>query len=281
MATTSGCCEGKIRCVKGILWNKYSVTISYCSHVETRWRAGCCRSEKMEWSHILGPTAGWVLSNLYSVQLRGPFHVDLIKADVGWWALSKEKKKGKRNNADKKKEYPLPRWPMRSLGQGPMLGHYYFTATLFLPTCHVAGQVLWRPVQSLDFSLLSNRGCQAPLWACDLPVCPVTTCQSPTVSLLINNSDTLIHQFHLRFSWQAFQLLNHRGWLMARHKHWWTLPSWLGSVSASSCQRKLQPSPQARFTIFCLPPKEKGDMFMHACTHPSIHPSIHPFNKCV
>lgn len=66
-------------------------------------------------------------------------------------------------------------------------GHYCLTPILLMSNFHSAGQALQKFLQRLISSLPCSRGHQAFLWACDLPICPVTTCQSLSVSLPINN----------------------------------------------------------------------------------------------
>lgn len=138
---------------------------------------------------------------------------------------------------------------------------------------HSAGQALQKFLQRLISSLPCSRGHQAFLWACDLPICPVTTCQSLSVSLPINNLERVTF-WYINSIWDSPDRSPSSwitgGWFMARHKHWWILPPWPSFMSASFCQSKLQASPQTRLVLTSLAhfPRRRG---ICLCIHPSLY----------
>lgn len=157
-----------------------------------------------------------------------------------------------------------------------------------IPHAHLSQRACWPSsvAPSLGARLESPvqhglPGISVSLWSACLASDYLSISLSVTSYKQLGESDTSIHQFHLRVPWQASQLLNHQGWFMTRRKHWWTLPTCRAPCQPHACQRKRQSSPQTRLLLPSLAhfPRRRG---IHLFFHPSIHlPKVSGSNPVV
>lgn len=120
--------------------------------------------------------------------------------------------------------------------------------------CLLLQWACWPSLQELLWRLASvshNRCHRESLWAYDLPVCPVTACQSPSVSLPINSSERAT-PWYINSIWDSPDRPP-SVWIIwvihGQHKHWWTLSTMLGAASASHLSNRLQAPPQTSLIL--------------------------------
>lgn len=120
-------------------------------------------------------------------------------------------------------------------------------------------------------------GISVSLWSAYLSSDYLSISHGVTSNKQLAESDTLVHQFHLRFPWQASLLLNHRGWFMGRlSTDGPFLPGWAWSqphavkVNFGLLLRLLL------LSLACIHRRRGIPLWMHVCMHACMHLSIHP-----
>lgn len=170
--------------------------------------AGLRRSHSL---HILGSVAGCVLAIHTLTTDYGSIHGDFIRVDVrcpvGSW-------KGKRVKINKlKNKIRMP--PTLSDPWGPEEGSPQFypnTPHAQLSQCWTSSAEASSEARLKSAMQQGLPGISVSLWsACDLSRDYLSISLSVTADKQLGESDTLIHQFHLRFPWQASQPLNTGG----------------------------------------------------------------------
>lgn len=170
--------------------------------------AGLRRSNSL---HIFGSVAGWVLANPHSHYRLWVHSWGLIRVDVRCPVSSGEGKRIKWNKLKNKIRTP----PTLSDPWGPEEGSPQFNPNIphaQLSQCWTSSAEASSEARLKSAMQQGLPGISVSPWsACDLSRDYLSISLSVTADKQLGESDTLIHQFHLRFHWQASQPLNTGG----------------------------------------------------------------------